>query len=179
MRLASAMRVPSFVGMSHTTACCGALIATKAATFRQLSTPAFRASPMKTAGRNGTYGRIRPAVGDQRGGLTESSTKENDSDWIKIQQYVTTLNPRILGEAQDALNRKKWKGEGVAQQAFETSCVSDMAALSVMCSSEDVVASVAHALSAMADSGLQPVEDGKTHLIIEGLAIRVEQMPGW
>jgi hypothetical protein len=44
---------------------------------------------------------IRPAVGDHgKDGNQTASSVENDSDWIKIQDYVAKLNPKILNEAQ-------------------------------------------------------------------------------
>jgi hypothetical protein len=44
---------------------------------------------------------IRPAVGDHGQKTNQpDSTLENDSDWIKIQDYVAKLNPKILDEAQ-------------------------------------------------------------------------------
>lgn len=135
---------------------------------------AVRNGPLAVAGRNGHFlsSRIRPAVGDQAGGFTEAKTRntspEKDDDWIKIDQYVSKLNPAILDEAKDALKRKKWRGEGVEQVSFEQPCVSSVSAVSIACTSEEMCGRVNEMLTALLGAG--------SGLECAGLQLRVNLM---
>lgn len=91
--------------------------------------------------------RIRPAVGDQAKEARELFSKkqaeedlEKDSDWIKIQDYVAKLNPRILSEAEQVLasSKEKWVGEGVVQEVYQEACVSGAHSVRITCSSPEV-----------------------------------------
>ncbi len=120
-----------------------------------------RSSPLQVAGRNGHAhsSRIRPAVGDQAGGFTEAKTRntspENDDDWIKIDAYVAKMNPAILDEATVALQRKKWRGEGVQQASFAGPCVGSVSKVTIACTSDDVCARVQAMLAALLGEGLE------------------------
>ena len=110
---------------------------------------------MQVAGRAGHTGssRIRPAVGDQAGGITEAKTRvtspERDDDWIKVSEYVSSLNPSIVNEATSAVKREKWRGEGVQQAAFERPSVSAVSAISIACTSDMMGARIHALLSAL------------------------------
>jgi len=120
-----------------------------------------RSSPLVVAGRNGSAhsSRIRPAVGDQAGGFTEAKTRntspENDEDWIKIDAYVARMNPAILDEATVALQRKKWRGEGVRQVCFAGPCVGSVSKVTIACTSDDVSARVQAMLASLLGEGLE------------------------
>ncbi len=113
----------------------------------------FRRSALQVAGRNGhaASSRIMPAVGDQAQARTTSPDK--DDDWIKVDQYVAGLNPSILKEANTALKREKWRGEGVQQAVFAKPCVQAVGSVTVSCSSAPMAARVQRLLAALCGSG--------------------------
>ena len=116
------------------------------------------ARSLYVVGRNGDVrsSRIRPAVGDQKGGITESKANispENDDDWIKISEYVKKLNPTILDDSTTALNRRKWRGEGVQQAVFEQPCVHAVSSLTIACSSDTMGVRVSALLSSLLGAG--------------------------
>jgi len=95
-------------------------------------------------------------VGDQKGGITESKANispENDDDWIKISEYVKKLNPTILDDSTTALNRRKWRGEGVQQAVFEQPCVHAVSSLTIACSSDTMGVRVSALLSSLLGAG--------------------------
>ena len=130
----------------------------------------FRRSALQVAGRNGHAGssRIMPAVGDQAQARTTSPDK--DDDWIKVDQYVAGLNPNILQEANTALKREKWRGEGVQQAVFAQPCVQAVGSVTVSCSSAPMAARVQRLLAALCGGG------GDAGFQCGGLQLKVKLM---
>jgi hypothetical protein len=112
----------------------------------------YRRSVLQVMGRNGhaATSRIMPAVGDQA--TQRSTAQENDDDWIKIDKYVAGLNPNIIKEANTALKRDKWRGEGVQQAVFEQPCMASVGAMTIACTSPKMSARVQHLLAALCGS---------------------------
>lgn len=111
-----------------------------------------RSAALQVAGRNGhaATSRIMPAVGDQA--MQRSTSQEKDDDWIKIDKYVAGLNPNIIKEANSALKREKWRGEGVQQSVFEKPCMSSVGAMTIACTSPNMSARVQYLLAALCGS---------------------------
>jgi hypothetical protein len=62
------------------------------------------------------------------------------------------LNPNIIKEANTALKRDKWRGEGVQQAVFEQPCLASVGAMTIACTSPKMSARVQHLLAALCGS---------------------------
>jgi hypothetical protein len=99
--------------------------------------------------------RIRSPVGDQAS--AQSQTLENDSDWIKISEFIRATSPRVIDDAQRALRREPWRGEGIAAEAFEDGCVSCIASVEIAFTSPEAGDDVRAVLAALASPTGRPV----------------------
>eukprot|EP00291_Cryptomonas_curvata_P002709 CAMPEP_0172188112 /NCGR_PEP_ID=MMETSP1050-20130122/21724_1 /TAXON_ID=233186 /ORGANISM="Cryptomonas curvata, Strain CCAP979/52" /LENGTH=133 /DNA_ID=CAMNT_0012862533 /DNA_START=75 /DNA_END=473 /DNA_ORIENTATION=+ len=120
--------------------------------------------------------RIRKAVGDQAVSFKQDDG-EKDSDWIKINEVIRRINPRVLDDANRALIREPWRGEGTVQDSFDSPCVSSVSDIGVVTSSPDALRSTRAVLAALA---AEPPSDADPPAVsFGGTTIRLQVLPGW